>query len=165
MALDVFISYSSKDLSVANQVKALIQRPNCRVFLAKYSLQAGSEISTGIIDAIRRCDLFILLWSENARSSEWVPQEIGIAKGLNKPIIPVVLHPSTKPSAFLVGTNVLPLYEDPAEALTWLQTNVFEQAAKQERTEGLAWLGLGAGVVWLLSQAKEPRHRKRRPSA
>ncbi len=151
MAFEVFISYSTRDLSRAKQVKALLERPGCTVFLAEYSVVTGEPLDATIIAAIQRCDVFILLWSHHARESEWVPQEIGFAKGHARPIIPIVLHQSAIPTGFLRGTKYMRLYEDPVHNLAWLQQHVFESATKKEQQQGLIWLGLGAAFLWLLS--------------
>lgn len=152
MAFEVFISYSTRDLSRAKQVKRLLDRPGCTAFLAEYMIKPGEELDPTIIAAIRRCDVFVLLWSHHARASEWVPQEIGVARASEKPIIPIVLHKSASPTGFLRGTKYLPLYKDPAEGLRWLQQHVFVRASKKEQREGLTWLGLGAAFLWLLSR-------------
>ena len=77
VAFSVFISYSTKDLSRARQIKRLLEGTGSKVFLAEYSLPPGSELGQAILGAIKECDLFLLLWSSNAKSSEWVPQEVG----------------------------------------------------------------------------------------
>lgn len=120
--------------------------------MAETSIAAGETLDRTIVAAIKRCDVFVLLWSHHAKDSEWVPQEVGIAKAVDKPIIPIVLHESASPTGFLKGTKYLPLYTDPAKGLAWLQRHVFEQATKKEQQTGLVWLGLGAAFLWLLSQ-------------
>lgn len=154
MAFEAFISYSTRDLTRANQVKRLLERPGCTAFLAEYSVVPGDPLDSKIIAAIKRCDVFILLWSHHARDSEWVPQEIGVAKAHDRPIIPIVLHESASPTGFLRGTKYLPLYKDPATGLAWLQQNVFERASQKEKRKGLTWLGIGAAFLWLLNQDK-----------
>ena len=111
------------------------------------------------MDAIQQCDLFILLWSHHAEASEWVSQEIGIAKAYGRPIIPVSLQESAVPSGFLRGTKYLRLYADPARNLSWLRQHVFESATKKEQQQGVLWLGLGTTLIWLLSQDKGKKRR------
>jgi hypothetical protein len=152
MAFEVFISYSTRDLSRATEVRGILERPGCKVFLADSSIDPGSDLDQAIVDAIDRCDVFILLWSHHASASDWVPQEIGIAKGKRKPIRPIVLHKSASPTGFLRGTKYLPLYKNPASGLKWLQRNVFVRATQKQKRDGLTWLGLGAVVVWAFSQ-------------
>lgn len=152
MAYKVFISYSTKDLPVVEHVKALLQHSSVEVFVAEYSVAPGKSLPAEIITAIKNCNLFILLWSTNSKESEWVPQEIGIAASDKKPILPIVLHPDISLPGFIKELKYLPVYKNPEGALSWLRANVFEQAQKKEQTDGLVWLGLGAAVLWLLSQ-------------
>lgn len=128
------------------------------MFLADSSVLPGEALEANIVRAIEQCDLFVLLWSVHAKGSEWVPQEIGVARGCKRPIIPIVLHESANPTGFLRGTKYLPLYRDPAKGLAWLKEHVFEAATAKQQREGLAWLGIGAAFLYLLSQdARRPR--------
>lgn len=152
MAFSTFISYSTRDLVLATQTRALLEQTGSQVFLAEYSLLPGSSLSAEIIKAIKNCDLFILLWSKNSQVSEWVPQEIGIAKGVDKPILPVVLDRGVRLDGFLKDLKYLAYYEDPGMALAWLHQNAFQRVQKKEQTDGLVWLGVGAAVIWLIAQ-------------
>jgi hypothetical protein len=156
MAFHAFISYSTRDLTRARQVKRLLERTGCKTFLADSSIQPGGTLEQEIIAAIDRCDVFILLWSHHASASEWVSQEIGIAKAKKKPIIPIMLHKSALPPGFLRGTKYLPLYKNPDEGLKWLQDNVFMRATQKQKRDGLTWLGLGTVLVWALGNDEEP---------
>lgn len=93
MALQVFISYSTKDLPTVDFVKTMLAGTSVEVYVAEYDLPPGTPISPAIAAKIKTCDLFIVLWSANSRTSDWVQQEIGIAKGIGRQIIPVVLTP------------------------------------------------------------------------
>jgi hypothetical protein len=154
MAFKVFISYSTRDLTRTKKVKQLLEVAGAQVFVAEYSVAPGSDLARKIVAAIKDCDLFVLLWSHHAKNSEWVPQEIGIAKGCSKPVIPVVLHRSAEVSGFLRGVKYLPLYEDPKKALTWLQRNVAAQASEKSKSESMIWLGISGVLLWLLAQDK-----------
>ena len=112
----------------------------------------GQSLSAEIIDAIKNCNLFILLWSKNSKESEWVPQEIGIATSEKKPILPVVLQPDISLTGFIKEQKYISVYKNPEVALSWLRKNVFEKAQKKEQMDGLVWLCLGAAVLWLFNQ-------------
>src|SRR3989337_1599362 len=92
MPFSVFISYSTSDLANATVLSGWVTAAGAKPFLAEYSLAPGRALAADIVTAIQNCDLFLLLWTGSARNSEWVPQEIGIAKGAAKPIMPVVLQ-------------------------------------------------------------------------
>lgn len=154
MAFKVFISYSTRDLTRTKQVKQLLQAAGAQVFVAHYSVMPGVDLAKSIVAAIRDCDLFVLLWSHHARNSEWVPQEIGIAKGSDKSVIPVVLHASAVVPGFLRGLKYLPLFEDPKRNLAWLQKHVASQAVAKSKSEGVARFGIIGALLWLISQDK-----------
>jgi hypothetical protein len=156
MSFKVFISYSHRDGTRARQVKRLLDQSGTEVFLAEITLDPGEELAARIVEAIKRSDLFVLLWSHHAKRSEWVPQEIGIARAAEIPMVPIILHKSAEPApGFLRGLKYLPLYKDPTKSLAWLQKNVFERAQGKKQKDGLAWLGLGAVIVYLLTGKKE----------
>jgi hypothetical protein len=93
MAYNVFISYSSKNLHIVDWARATLAQPGAtEVFAAEYSVLPSQVLNDEIVQAIRACDLFVLLWSHDARASDYVPQEIGIAVGCNKTILPVVME-------------------------------------------------------------------------
>jgi len=74
--------YSTKDLAQVNHIKtALRGLPDVKLFIAQYSLKRGQSLSIDVLKAINECDLFLLLWSKEAKNSEWVQMEIGAAKG------------------------------------------------------------------------------------
>lgn len=111
MTYKVFISYSTKDFPLADYVRNLLQHSSVEVFVAEYSVVPGQSLPVEIIAAIKNCNLFILLWSENSKESEWVPQEIGIATSEKKPILPVVPHQKISLPGFISSLKYLPLYK------------------------------------------------------
>jgi len=152
MAYTVFVSYSTRDLARATQLGELIRRARAVPYIAEYSTAPGTVLSAQIIQAIKACDLFVLLWSTESQQSEWVPQEIGVAKGANKPIMPVVLHAGLSLPGFINDLKYLPLYRDPGAALAWLQEHVFASARRKEQNEAWVILGVGAAILLALNQ-------------
>lgn len=153
MSLKVFISYSTKDIHVIDFVRSILAGAPVEVFVAEYSVAPGTPLSPAIITAIKQCDLFILLWSHNSRVSEWVPQEIGIAKSENKQIIPVVLQPDLHPPGFISDLKYLDVPKNPQAAFTWLRDNVVSQATEKQKQENAAWLAIGGALLWLASRS------------
>lgn len=152
MALKVFISYSTKDFLTVNFVRSLLASAPIEVFVAEYDVIPGTALSPAIITAIKQCDLFVLLWSQNSKESEWVPQEIGIAKSDNKQIIPVVLQTGMKLPGFISDLKYLDVPKNPPAAFTWLRDNMYARANEQQQRENLAWLAIGGALLWLFSQ-------------
>lgn len=154
MAYKVFISYATKDLPVVNHVRSLLTDVSIDVYIAEYSALPGTVLDENIKAALKACDLFILFWSQHSKSSEWVPQEIGIAVEANKTIMPVVLEPNLALPGFIKKLKYLAAYQNP-NALNWVRMNVFERAREKQKKDGLVWLGIGAAVLWLLSRDDE----------
>lgn len=153
VAYSIFISYSTKDFHIVESVRHALSNVPCNVFIAEYSAPAGAPLNQSILDAIKTCDLFILLWSQNSRTSEWVPQEIGVAKGLAKPILPIVLDQSLNLPGFIRDLKYLPLQTNSTEAIEWLQQHVFQMVRSKEQTQGLVLVGLVVLVLWALNQS------------
>ena len=61
------------------------------VWVDQSALQYGREFPKQIEDAIKHCDIFLLLWSSDASRSEWVARELHLAKEFDRGIIPVLL--------------------------------------------------------------------------
>jgi len=91
MTFKVFVSYSSRDLKNVQQFNNIINESDIDVFVADHSLPPGGKLSECITSAINDCDIFIVLWSKNAKASNWVSQEIGQAYAQGKKILPLVL--------------------------------------------------------------------------
>ena len=100
MVYNVFLSYSTKDFPSVDTLRNFLQLPEVNCFVSEYSVTPGVPLAPTIQIAIRACDLFIVLWSKNAAASEWVPQEIGLARGSNKPILPFVLEEGSTTARF-----------------------------------------------------------------
>lgn len=152
MAFSVFISYSTHDLANATALQSWVATVGAQPFLAQYSVAPGNPLSADIIAAIKNCDLFLLLWSAHARGSEWVPQEIGIAKGAGRPILPVVLHPGLELPGFVRDLKYLEVYTDPTSAIQWLCQDVSARV-RQKDTDRLVFGVIGA-VLLLAASSK-----------
>lgn len=113
------------------------------------SVLPGQSLSSEIISAIKSCDLFVLLWSKNSQSSEWVPQEIGIAKAAERQIIPLMLEPGLEPSGFIRDIKYLSVHDDPEKSLAWLQQHVLDRSQNKEVTDFWTLLAV-IGILYLV---------------
>jgi len=146
MAFRVFVSYSTRDLVVANSLEANLKRAGAVPYIAEYSAVPGQSLTRAIGNAIDDCDLFLLLWSTNADESKWVPQEIGRAIAKGKPIMPVVLHPGIKLTGFIEDLKYLEWYKNPEAAVAWLNDFVMRERTKKDQRE-LVTLAIGVGAI------------------
>lgn len=86
MAHDVFISYSTKDKTIADAVCAKLEENKIRVWIAPRDVAPGSNFAASIIHAINNSKVFILIWSAN--TSEHILNEINQAFDQGITIIP-----------------------------------------------------------------------------
>ena len=154
MAYNVFISYSSKNLNIVDWAKATLRQPgHVEVFAAEYSVLPSQDLNGEIEAAIRACDLFVLLWSHDARASDYVPQEIGIAKGCNKTILPVVMEDKVPVPGFISNLKYLPAHKNWDGSFIWLTAFVRENAAQLQKAKIIgALVTTILGGIWLFNQ-------------
>jgi len=156
VAYKVFISYSSKNLDVVDWAHATLAQPGLtEVFAAEYSVVPSAVLNKEIIQAIRTCDLFVLLWTQEARKSDYVPQEIGIAVDANKTILPVVMEENLPVPGFISCLKYLPAHKNFEGSFQWLAQFVRDNAARQQNNQRLAALvAMLIGGIWLFGQKK-----------
>ncbi|MBR6825230.1 MAG: TIR domain-containing protein [Oscillospiraceae bacterium] len=96
----VFISYSSREIEVANQIKHILETNGVPCWMAPQSIPGGSDYGNEIPKAIDKCKAFLLLLSDASQNSNWVPKEIGLAIGKGKIIVPFQIDNSAITDAF-----------------------------------------------------------------
>jgi TIR domain-containing protein len=69
----IFISYSSKDVSIAETIHKLLEDNDFDVWRDKSKIR--SDWSKEIAGALSRQDVILILWSENSSNSQWVKNE------------------------------------------------------------------------------------------
>lgn len=89
---DIFISYSSKDKSIAKKICGLLEGANIACWIAYRDIQRGKTYASEIIRGIKETKITILLFSRNSKVSEHVLNEIDYAFTHNKIIIPFKLE-------------------------------------------------------------------------
>lgn len=106
--MNVFISYSSKDADIANNICSFLELNNLECFIAPRNIRPGHLYAEEIIFGLESSDLLLLLLSENSNASAHVLREVEWAVSNNIPIITykleeVTLNPSMK--YFLMATQ------------------------------------------------------------
>lgn len=150
--LKVFISYCTKD---SEKIKPIILKyissiKGVKTFLAEVNLKPSSEITPTIINRVKSADIFIVFYSKAAKESEYVQQEIGIAKGNNKIIIPILLD-ITKPKAMLIETNYVNLSNQSKEQAELKRLNSFIVDNVDRKQQNRKLLTLGAFTIGLVA--------------
>ena len=83
---DIFISYSREDRGLIDQLSEEVENLGYTVW-CDGDLQGGSAWRQAIATEITKCQVLIVLWSENSKKSVFVPQEVDEAMQLEKPVI------------------------------------------------------------------------------
>lgn len=98
MKKDVFISYSRKDMVIADELCNALDRVNISYFIDKQDIGVGHPFAE-IAQAIKECTVFVYLGSGNAYKSKYAPKEINFAiKHKNKnSILPYLIDNTPLP--------------------------------------------------------------------
>ncbi len=162
MSFNIFVSYSTHDLDDVRLLQEQLINTGINVFVAEHSIHAGEHLAPKIVDAIQKCDLFIVLWSQNAKDSEWVAQEIGQAGALRKSILPLVLTEGLSLPGFIKDLKYLPVFVNKQAAVLQAREvilNAYQEKRKaivkkqeEEQKSAVAALGIGAFLLWAFSQ-------------
>ena len=89
---DAFLSYSRKDREAADGLAAALEERGKDVWLDVEDILAGADWRARIQRGIEACTAFVFLLSPDSLASEHCRQEVELAAGLNKLIIPVLLR-------------------------------------------------------------------------
>lgn len=76
-----FISYSSADRPWAERLADALEQAGVESFIDKPWLQAGASWRQQLQEALRVSRHLVVLWSDNARESDWVRREQGYFEG------------------------------------------------------------------------------------
>jgi len=150
MAYKVFVSYSTKDIPNAAGLRTFLQFPDVECFVSEYAIAPGAPIAPTTKTAILACDLFVLLWSKNAMASEWVNQEIGIAHGNHKPILPFILEQGLALPGFIKDLRYVAAYQNPQQAMYSLRETVLRNSLVKQNQQALAALAFGGLLILAL---------------
>lgn len=91
---DVFISYSSADMHLAEKLQNALKDEGLSCFMAGKELKAGDVFSEKIRRALLESREICILFTPNSKNSEWVMTEWGAAWALDKVIIPILYRTS-----------------------------------------------------------------------
>lgn len=123
--LKVFISYSSRDKSLAGLFKQCFENyAGFSVFLAHEDISPALDWELNIIKNLKEADVVIPLITDNFRNSDFTDQELGMALALNKIIIPIKLS-DINPYGFIKKIQALKCYTSPSGVINAVTKLVF----------------------------------------
>jgi len=74
-----FISYSSADAIIADQIELMFRRNNRRVLRDETFLRVGQTLPDSIAAMVSQCDTFVAIGSSNYSHSDWCKNELALA--------------------------------------------------------------------------------------
>ena len=145
--MKVVISYATKNFAWVERVRAVIATEDIDVFIAEYDAPTGADLLVSIESAIDDADLVVVLWSREARESNWVRDEVSIAKGKNKMIIPVVLDDDRNLPQFVKDLKYIDVTKNPDKALADLKKIIDSRATQKNNRQLFGVLMSIVGVI------------------
>lgn len=85
----VFISYSSLDKDIVNDIVNMLSDAKISYWIAPEMIPIGSNYAKEIPGVIRSCGIFLLIISQNSQESIWVEKELDYAINMKRKIIPI----------------------------------------------------------------------------
>ena len=103
---DVFISYSSRDKTVADAICATLEQRHVRCWIAPRDAQPGNDWSESIARAIKVSRIMVLVFSGHANSSEQIKRELNLAVEDSVKIVPFRVEdvPLSESLKYYIGT-------------------------------------------------------------
>ena len=114
-------------------------------------MKPGQSLATDVLKSIKECDLFILLWSKDAKYSEWVQMEFGAAKANSRRILPIILQPNLKLPGFIKDLKYLDLHDPKTNPKRWLRNHILIKSKQKKQSDNLVLFGIGAFILWVLT--------------
>jgi hypothetical protein len=141
--MELFLSHATRDAAIVDEIRSRLAAVGVDVYTAEHDVRAGHNVHDKIDQAIRRCDIMVVLLTKAGNDASYVHQEIGFAKRAGKLIIPVVT-----PEVARAGLGMLESIEyivvdenDPSSALHVLSGRI-EQLSKQKDRDDLMMAAL-----------------------
>jgi hypothetical protein len=110
--MNVFLSHSSVDERLADQVRSGLERHGLEVWSDR-SIKPGDVWGGSIGAALSEADSFVFLLGSRSASGPWTSLELGKALASGKRVVPVLADPDAEVPALLQGYQYLDL-SDPS---------------------------------------------------
>ena len=142
---DVFISYSHRDYvknnvvipgNFVSQIKSALDNTGISYWFDENGVLSGDEFAPLIARAIKNCQIFIFISSNNSNSSEWTIKEIATANTYHKKIIPVRLDEalySEQIIMYLASLNHIDIFSNPEKELQHLVDDIKNFLSQRDR--------------------------------
>jgi TIR domain len=119
MAFDVFISHSTKDKTVADAACATLEARGIRCWIAPRDVPPAQEWAAALVEAVQECEIFLLVFSHEAKASPQVRREVAQAANSGKQILTLRIEdvlPEADLKFYLDGLHWLDAISKPFKA-------------------------------------------------
>jgi hypothetical protein len=121
----------------------------CDVYIASDDRQPGQYLSKKIEDNIRSSSFFIALITKDAFESQWVNQEIGLAKNCKINIIPIV-EQGIRPPGILEGLEYIEFNRNNSQIAVKSLAEYVEKKKKEKDRSDLLSYGFILGALYIV---------------
>lgn len=151
----VFISHSIEDLEIVSIISDGLKLIGIDIYIAEFYPEPGRTLSDKVLENLRSSDCVIVLLTHFGAKSAWIQQEIGIAKTLGKPVIPL-LEKGLTIKGLLEGVEYISLdRKNVSDAVERLIGSISRLKEKQIYSTGQAAKLLGVSFItikrWIYS--------------
>ena len=135
----IFISHHHEDAGALVLVKEKLRKFGFECFLAHQDIEHGEEYIPKIEKALKKCDAFLYVGNEKSNNSAFCQQELGMAKGLGKPMITTIKGCETQ--GFIKYIQALSYREIDEEFAKIILGELWKELKSDDLNEALNFLG------------------------
>ena len=152
----VFISVSSEQLRIASAIANALRKAKHDFWLYSVSAKPGADHTTQAMEAIDRCDAFVIIVSKTAVNAPWVERELHHAVEQGKLIVPVYcgvsheyLRIHHRTWAYNVGPAIAQEWNTSKEELQNVRTvlDAVESELSKSLSRGASFGGMGVYIA------------------
>jgi hypothetical protein len=129
MSHDIFISYSTEDQEIVEELSAYLEQNGIRCFVAYRDIPKGIDWAGTITAAIEKSKLMIIVFSEHFNRSKQVDREITLCIEENKPILTFKIQNAAFTGTkkyYLQNLNWIDAFPNPEKSFKSLYNNVLQ---------------------------------------
>src|SRR5450631_1979992 len=154
---DVFVSYASQDVPIADAIVATLEKNGIRCWIAPRDVTPGSQYADEIVGAINDAKLVVLVLSEHAVASPHVGKEIERASSKRRRIIGLRTDAAPLTRSFEYFLSESQWIDVAALGMPGALAKLTQ--AVGQGLDPSSWVSPGLG-----SDARNPADRKRKPT-
>lgn len=138
MKYDVFISHSSSDVELAEQICGYLEKQDIKCWIDTRNV--AGKYAKAIMEGIQQSEIMLLIYSEKANASSHVENEIDNAFCMGKTIIPFRIENTPYSDVlryYLNKTHYVDGIPEPLEVLEQLCAQIKHNLSEQKRLESI----------------------------